>query len=141
MAGTTIALARYNRRLTDETKALATKTAEQPLGGRVFRTLVPGEVTHADPGWPAAAPFHFAPAEVSGSEPSTLWSIDALSGGVPNLTVLGNGPTSNLVAYCVDLLGNRLRFNLRIAGPPSVWERGAEEEPTWKEAWLPPPPG
>jgi len=40
----------------------------------------------------------------------------------------------DLAAYCLDQLGNRLRFNLRTGEPPELW-RGDDPPPEWAEAF------
>ena len=47
--------------------------------------------------------------------------------------VLGPKPNA-AVAYCIDQLGNRLRFDLDAGGPPDMWPREAEP-PKWADAW------
>ena len=41
---------------------------------------------------------------------------------------------NDLVAYCLDLLGNGLRFRLRVGEPPTVWHPASEVEPPWAPA-------
>jgi hypothetical protein len=53
----------------------------------------------------------------------------------PGDAVVGDADDANLYAYCGDLLGNRLRFNLRRSvDPPMVWRRG-EPDPPWAHSW------
>lgn len=47
--------------------------------------------------------------------------------------LVGDRPPDDLVAYCLDLLGNGLRFRLRTGEPPEVWGRG-EAPPPWSTA-------
>jgi hypothetical protein len=51
----------------------------------------------------------------------------------PGFQVVGSRPDTNLFAYCIDQLGNHLRFNLRTAEAPDVW-RHDEPPPPWAEA-------
>lgn len=54
---------------------------------------------------------------------------------VPAEIVSAAEPSTELVAYCVDQLGNRLRFNLRTEDPPRTSPRDDAEPPRWLEAW------
>jgi hypothetical protein len=55
--------------------------------------------------------------------------------GVVGITSYVLGPkTSAVVAYCVDQLGNRLRFDLDEGGPPDMWLRDGEPA-KWSDAW------
>ncbi len=41
---------------------------------------------------------------------------------------------NDLIAYCIDMLGNCLRFRLRLGEPPTVWHPATEPEPPWATA-------
>jgi hypothetical protein len=41
---------------------------------------------------------------------------------------------NDLIGYCIDLLGNGLRFRLRVGEPPTVWRPTTEAEPPWATA-------
>ena len=43
-------------------------------------------------------------------------------------------PPGDLIAYCLDQLGNGLRFRLRTGDPPERWRPGADPEPPWATA-------
>lgn len=53
--------------------------------------------------------------------------------GVRDYVVSETSP-HDLAAYCLDQLGNRLRFNLRTGDPPEIW-RASDQPPEWSEAF------
>jgi hypothetical protein len=43
-------------------------------------------------------------------------------------------PPNDLIAYCVDQLGNGLRFRLGAPEVPTIWRQATEPEPDWATA-------
>jgi hypothetical protein len=82
--------------------------------------------------------IHLAPGEVFKPGPSQTMRLVGKANGYldPGRSVVGEDPSTDLIAYCSDQFGNRGRFNLRTADPPQVWERGTDAPP-WAGAWDP----
>jgi|GEM_PF-6060666 len=82
--------------------------------------------------------LHLAPGDVFEPGPSMNMLLVGRAHGYldPGPAVVGEDPSTNLIAYCADHFGNRYRFNLRTADPPDIWERGADA-PAWAGAWDP----
>ena len=54
----------------------------------------------------------------------------------PGEVLAGDAMDADLIVYCGDQLGSRLRFNLRRSvDPPIVWRRH-EDHPRWAHAWI-----
>lgn len=47
--------------------------------------------------------------------------------------IVSAGSPHDLVAFCLDQLGNRLRFNLRTGDPPAIW-RASDPPPEWADS-------
>lgn len=56
--------------------------------------------------------------------------LSGLANEVP-AEVVGLYEPDNFIAYCLDQLGNWLRFNLRTGEPPKVWREDRERPPEW----------
>jgi hypothetical protein len=72
-------------------------------------------------------------------DPTNLQTLeyveDARDDYDPSDAIVGDADEADLSAYCNDIAGTRLRFNLRRSvDPPEVWRRD-EEPPAWAQAW------
>jgi hypothetical protein len=106
-------------------------------GNQIYRSPLQGE---SHPAKSAVRP-RMPAVYLSPGEEFTIPGLPTLRsiGGVgspadPGDEIVGAEPTNNLVAYCDDVLGNRLRFNLRTNEPPEVRQR--DQHPgAWERAW------
>ena len=84
---------------------------------------------HLGAGATLPAAYHPAPGIANTQEgPGLQLTGQRLANEVP-AEVVGFHQPENFIAYCLDQLGNRLRFNLRTGEPPKVWPSNDEAPP------------
>ncbi len=105
---------------------------------RVFRWAGGALFWNSGPGFPLAAGETHPPVPTPGA-PSPALHLDSQRGasGVKDIPG-GERPTAdqNLLAICLDQVGNALYFNLRTGDPPVLSRPSDPERPAWATAAL-----